>query len=77
MHLQFYQLANEDKTFIPNFLEVNSYNSNKGARWNSIIFPPIFMLLVWVYMHDIMWNYKYPVFVSTLLCFSLIGFSKF
>jgi hypothetical protein len=33
-------------------LEVNSYSNNRGMGWLTIIFPPIFMLLVWFYMHD-------------------------
>ncbi len=34
------------------FLEVNIYSNNKGVGWFTIIIPPIFMLLVWFYMHD-------------------------
>jgi hypothetical protein len=35
------------------FLEVNICCNNKGVGWFTIMFPPIFMLLVWFYMHDI------------------------
>jgi hypothetical protein len=35
------------------FLELNSYSKNTGVGWFTIIFPPIFMLLVSFYMHDI------------------------
>jgi hypothetical protein len=34
------------------FLEVNTYSNDRGVGWFTIIFPPIFMLLVWFYMHD-------------------------
>lgn len=44
--LQIYHLAEKI------FLDMNSYNSNRGAKRSSIVFPPIFMLLVWLYMHD-------------------------
>ncbi len=40
--------------FPPSFWEVNSYSNNIGAKKNSIIFPPSFMLLVHFYMHNIM-----------------------
>ncbi len=35
------------------FLEVNTYSNNRSVGWFAIIFPPIFMLIVWFYMHDI------------------------
>lgn len=38
--------------FAPNFFRVKFYNSNGGARRFSILFPSIFMLFVWVYMHQ-------------------------
>jgi hypothetical protein len=35
------------------FLEMIIYNNDRGVGWFTIIFPPIFMLFFWFYMHDI------------------------
>jgi hypothetical protein len=40
------------KQIAPKFLDMHSYSSSRGAKRSSIVFPPIFMLLVWFYMHD-------------------------
>jgi hypothetical protein len=37
---------------VVSFLEMNIYSNDRGVGWLKIIFPPIFMLLVWFYMHD-------------------------
>jgi hypothetical protein len=46
------------------FLEVISYSNNRGVGWFTIIFPPIFMLLVWFYMHMIQGKSKDTHFLN-------------
>jgi hypothetical protein len=53
------------------FLEVNIYNNIRSVGWFTIIFPLIFMPLVWFYMHDTSKYNDTHFFKSTLPCFDL------
>jgi hypothetical protein len=56
LHFQIYHPTymdgNMGDKFALKFLNINSYRNNRHARDFSIIFPSIFILLLWVYMHD-------------------------